>query len=169
MFLSPASMTLRIISALLCAAVIGIHPASASDKDDVLTRVHDAVDHFNKGDEVAFAKDMADAPLVIDEFPPFAWSGPDAFKSWGTAWKAEMERKSIAKAVMKLHDATHIDIRDDRAFVIIPAVCDFTLKDDKRSREAGSLTLVLTKSGSAGSGPSGASVWRISATTWTRH
>jgi hypothetical protein len=162
-------MTLRIIAALLCAAVIGIHPASATEKDDVLTRVRDAVEHFNKGDEAAFAKDMADAPLVIDEFPPFAWSGPDALQAWGTAWKAEMERKSITKAVMKLHDATHIDIRDGRAFVIIPAICDFTLKNDKRSRESGSLTLVLTKSEPAGTGQASAGGWRIAASTWTRH
>lgn len=162
------ALALRLLSTCLCLALLGIYPAVASETDDVVAVVRKTVDDFNKGDDAAFAKDLTEAPHVIDEFPPFFWSGADALQSWDKAYRAEMERNSFVKTVMSLQKPRHVDVRDGHAYVVVSAICDFTQKTKKHVRESGILTMALTKSEGTSDQPKSGAAWRVSALTWTK-
>jgi ketosteroid isomerase-like protein len=140
--------------------------ASASENSDVVAHVRQVVSDVNKGDAAAIGRDFVEAPQIIDNFPPFAWSGANALAEWDQAYKLDAARRSIVKATMTLQAATHVDVRDGKAYVVVPARCDFTRKDKRPSHETGRLTFALTKSAQ---GPDQKSdpAWRVLSVAWT--
>lgn len=52
--------------------------AKMDPKTDVLVPIHQFLDAFNKGDMKTAASACASPALIIDEFPPHAWQGPNA-------------------------------------------------------------------------------------------
>jgi ketosteroid isomerase-like protein len=149
---------LRGIPTFLLVLSLGCAPVFATETDSVVSRVRQTVEDFNKGDAAALARDMVDAPQIIDEFPPFFWGGPNAMSDWAHAFTVETARQSISATSMRLLKVTHVDVRGDSAYVVVPAICTFTLRSGQRL-ESGILTLALTKSDQT---------WRISAFSWTK-
>lgn len=159
-----------IVRGLLVATLFG-SPAFASDSNEVIARVQQLVSDLNTGDATALARNMADAPQIIHEFPPFTWSGVNALRDWDQAFKVDAARRSIVKSVMMLRTTSHLDVRGSSAYVVVTALCDFTLADKRHTLETGSLTLALTKS----SPPADQTVaqtsgqgWRVASFAWTK-
>jgi hypothetical protein len=144
----------------LTALVLVAGPAAASDKTDVMVPVHQFIDGLNKGDIKSAVAACADQASIIDEFPPHEWHGAGACSKWANDFDADAKKNEITDAVVKIANASHIDINADRAYVVVPADYTFKMKG-KEVKEVGSTLTVALQKGAAG--------WRIIAWSWTKH
>jgi hypothetical protein len=149
---------MRWLAVFFFFATLCVTPGRADERGEVMSVVKQTVADFNNGNMSALAKDLVDAPQIIDDFPPFFWNGSKAFDDWNHAFEIDAARRSIVGTSMKLLDAKHIDVLGDSAYVVVPAICYFTLRSG-HSEEAGQLTLALTRSDQT---------WRISAFAWSK-
>ncbi len=141
------------------AAVLVAGPAVASDQTDVMVPVRQFVDGFNKGDIKSALAACADQVSIIDEFAPYEWHGAGACANWANDFDADAKKNGITDGSVKLASPRHVDVTNDRAYVVVPATYVFRLKG-KRVKEANArLTLALQK---------GTSGWRITAWSWTK-
>ena len=133
--------------------------AAASEQAEVMAPVHQFVDGFNKGDINSALATCADQVSVIDEFPPYQWSGPGACSTWAQAYDADSKKNGVTDGQVTLGKPRHIDITADRAYVVVPA--NYTWKQNgKPMKEVGStLTVALQKT---------ASGWRITSWSWSK-
>lgn len=148
---------------LAVAAVVGaliITPAGAQAPDaQLIAPIQKFMDSFNKGDLAgAMATHTAGADLVIiDEVPPFIWSGTEAFQAWSTALDTASKQAGITDQMVTISAPTRTETAGDTAYVIVPAV--YTYKEKGVAmREAAQMTFVL-KNGTGG--------WLIHAWAWT--
>jgi ketosteroid isomerase-like protein len=117
------------------------------------------IDAFNKGDVAgAAATHAADADLVIvDEVAPYSWHGAKAFQSWAGDLDADAKKQGITEPKVTIKAPTRVESTGSSAYVVVPAVYEFKLKD-VAMRETAQMTFVLKK---------GASGWLIHAWAWT--
>jgi hypothetical protein len=122
---------LSYLLAAVFVVVVTFHriPVLASDASDVVSRVQQLIEHFNKGD--ALAGDTVDTLQVIDDFPPFFWNGQNALAEWNKAFGIEKKRRSIVKTSMTLGKVTQVDVYDDHAYVVVSATCYFTHRNGR--------------------------------------
>ena len=146
---------LVVVGVMMLASVM----AAASEQSDVMTPVHQFVNGFNKGDAKTALAACADQASIIDDFPPYRWSGAAACSDWAQAYDAWAKQHGVTDGVVTLGRARGIEVVGDQACVVVPA--DFTYKQNgKPMKETGATwTLVLHK---------GASGWLISAWTWSK-
>jgi hypothetical protein len=144
----------------LAAVALVAGPAAGSDKTDAMVPVHQFVDGLNKGDIKSAVAACAEQASIIDEFPPHEWHGAGACSKWANDFDADAKKNAITDGVVKLGNASHIDINADRAYVVVPADYTFKMKG-KEVKEVGSTLTVALQKGAAG--------WRIIAWTWTKH
>jgi hypothetical protein len=84
---------------------------------------------------------------VVDDFPPFSWSGPAAGARW---WRA-----SDVQAV--LQPVTRFAVAGDDAYVVAPLTITYTVKGQP-AQTSGLWTLTLRQIGGS---------WKIKSATWT--
>jgi hypothetical protein len=130
-------------------------PASAAD---VARVVNQFVDAFNKGDAKASLACAAETS-IIDEFPPYAWSGPGACATWLKDYDADAKKNLITNGKVKLAKPRHIDIVGDRAYLVAAADYIYERKG-KLTTEIGSTLSVALQHTEAG--------WRITAWSWAK-
>lgn len=146
----------------LSVAIVGlcfVSTAHAQTIDPQLTApITKFIDAFNNGDMAAAAATHAsDADLVIiDEVPPFAWRGAEAFKTWAAALDAASKKLGLTNQKVTLSTATRAEVNGNDAYVVVPAVYSFTEKGVAK-RENAHMTFVLKK---------GSSGWLIHGWTW---
>jgi ketosteroid isomerase-like protein len=146
----------RIIAAVFSIALM-IGSAFASDEVDVMRTIRKFIDSFNKG-ELNTALDICAAQsAIIDEFPPYLWQGATGCADWSKDFDAYAQKNGITDPKVILARA-HIDVTEDRAYVVAPAHFTFRQKG-KRSTEQGSLTVALQNV---------ANGWRIAGWAWAK-
>jgi len=125
-----------------------------------MATVNQFIDGFNKGDTKTALAACASPVAIIDEFPPYVWSGPTACADWASYYDAASKKDKVTHQVVKLAKPKLVDVSGDRSYVVVPA--NYTYQQDgKPMAENGSLlTVALQK------GPDG---WRITAWTWSKH
>ncbi len=137
----------------LCAAVAG----AADEKPFAI--VQKFIDSFNKGDAAAAAAThSASADLaIVDEVPPYQWTGPQAFQSWATALEADSKKNGITEEKVVISAPTRELVSNDQAYLIVPAVYSFKQAGKPMSEKA-QMTVSLKKE---------AGGWLIHGWTWT--
>ena len=153
----------KIFIAVLLAALLQGGAAAqdkAQDKTGPMALVHQFVDAFNKGDAKTAEAACADQTSIIDEFPPYEWSGSGGCAKWMNDYDADAKKNGITDGNVTLGSTRHADVTADRAYVVVPA--DYSYKQKgKAVKETGSiLTVALQKSGSD---------WRIVGWSWAKH
>jgi len=146
------------LAAVVC--LLAVPAASAQVPDpQLMAPIQKFMDGFNKGDvAAAAATHAADADLVIiDEVPPFAWRGPDAFKRWMADLESDAGKNGITEPMVTIKAATRVETSGDRAYVVVPAVYTFK-RQGVGMRETAQMTFVLKKGGDG---------WLIHGWTWT--
>jgi len=146
------------IAAFVCS--IAGSPLYAQTADPQLTApINKFIDAFNKGDVAgAAATHAAEADLtIVDEVAPYAWHGAKAFHSWAADLDADAKKQGITEPKVTIKAPTRVETNGSTAYVVVPAVYEFKLKD-VAMREAAQMTFVLKK---------GASGWLIHGWTWT--
>lgn len=138
-------------------AVSGTAPAFATDQSDVMVPIHQFVDGFNKGDAKTALAACADETSIIDEFPPHEWHGAGACAKWASDYEANAKKEGITDGFVTLNKPRHVDVKGDRAYVVIPT--DYVFKQDGKAMKE-------TRSAFAFALQKGASGWRITGWSW---
>jgi len=123
---------------------------------DVEATIRQMMDGFNKGDIAAVKAAHVASPTIVDNVPPFLWSGPGAFDQWlADLTKAEA---SEGKSEGNVTFAPLVDklIRGDRASVVARSIYTFKQKGHTR-REDGYTAFVLVKTGAD---------WKVESWSW---
>jgi len=113
-----------------------------------------AATNADKGGELA-AYYTSDA-VVVDEFAPYAWTGPTA----ATQWWAGVDKQMAQMGTKAIHAVAqlvrHYNVTGDSAYVVVPLYISYAVKG-KRGHETGLFTLTLHRSGGT---------WKIATQTW---
>jgi len=132
--------------------------AMSGEKGAVVAVIKEFESDFNSGNS-KWVELCADQASIIDEFPPYAWSGSGACSQWGKDFDADAKKNSVTDPSVSFGAAKHLDIIGDRAYVVLPASYS-NKQNGKPVKEAGAtLTIALQKSGNN---------WRITAWSWSR-
>lgn len=148
----------RLISAFAIALVTAAGPAAASEKSDVMATVNQFIDGFNKGDVATALAACASPAFVIDEFPPYAWSGGNACSDWANDFDADAKKKGLTDPFVKLARPRHVEVVGDRGYVVVPATYTYKKQGKAASQKGATLTVALQRT------PAG---WRITAWAWS--
>jgi uncharacterized protein (TIGR02246 family) len=150
---------MRAAISLVVFALLLIAPASASEETDIVARLQQLVDAWNKNDSATVASLMTESIEIIDVFPPYHWSGPHALQVWNDGFAADAKANSVTEPSLELLSPTHVDLGGgDAAYVVIPAIYRWK-KGAEKMQEKGIITTALRKVDQK---------WRVAAFAWTR-
>lgn len=125
------------------AALTVASPAAASDKTDataVVTRF------FTGTDMAASTRLCAPDAVVIDDFPPHAWHGPDACGHWLRDYLAWSKARGMTPGPLTLGTMRHVEVTGTRAYVVVPAKITYDVKG-KSITHGATVTAALKKAG----------------------
>jgi hypothetical protein len=143
------------VIACVCAAA----SAARSETTEPMGAVHQYVDAFNKADAEAMAANCADGTSVLDGLPPHVWQGPTACRDWYRDVLVAGAREGASEYFVTLGKPRHVDLTDDRASVVVPAIMTFKVHGKQVTQSGSTFTVALHKV-TAG--------WRITAWAWTK-
>lgn len=141
---------------LSCAATATAGPLTP-EQVAVMAPVHQFTDGFNVGDVAAAVAACTDPVIIIDEFSPYAWHGAGAMDRWMSDYVKDAGQRGITDGVVTLHHPKHVDVANDRAYVVVPANYEFNQNGKAVKQTRSTLTVALVKT-SAG--------WRITGWSW---
>ena len=98
----------------------------------------------------------APSSTVIDEFPPYSWSGPDACARWSAAFKAFAAKLKLSGFKGKVAPKPFIDVGGNNAYVVAKMTFD-AMMAGKPMSEQGTWTFVAAKAGTG---------WKITSIAW---
>ena len=147
-------MMLKIVFALILAEFAAMQVV-ASEATDAMAPVHQFVDGFNKGDLRSAVAACTGTASVIDDFPPYAWQGSGC-KEWADGFEAITKQAGITEARIILGKPRHVDVTNDRAYIVVPVRLDYRLKG-KLKKLPSMFTAALHKE---------AGGWRITGWAW---
>ena len=91
--------------ALLALASILLIPSAFAASGDAMTSIRQFIDGFNNGDAMsAFAAYASGDVLIIDEFAPHRWSGPNAAHEWAGAYEKHAQATGVSDGSVKYGD-----------------------------------------------------------------
>ncbi len=123
---------------------------------ELMAAPHQFVDGIEAGKFDLAAAALTSDVTIIDEFPPHAWSGPDAFKHWGADYDATSKAAHITSAHVKLGDPLVAQAEGDVAYVVA-AASETYKQDGKAMAETSRMAFALRRD---------AGVWKIAAFAW---
>jgi hypothetical protein len=85
------TILLAAVSIIAC-----VTPAQAGPTEDATAVVTTWLDKFNAGDVEAFYAAHADGALIVDEFAPFVWGGPQFAQHWLADYMKDAEARGIS-------------------------------------------------------------------------
>ena len=145
----------KLFTALAASALLA-GAASATDKTDVMSVIHQWIDGFNKGDMKSMAAACAEQAAIIDDFAPHEWHGPGTCARWSRDFQAYAQAGEITEPAVIIGKPWHIDVTADRAYVVAPTTFAFKRKGQPVT-DKGIITMALQKN---------ANVWRITGWAW---
>jgi len=140
--------------------VIGIGAVASATSADVtaLATAQRLVESLNARHTATMRRTCATSATVIDDFPPYTWSGSDACRRWFAA----LEQSLIATGTtdFKVTKATPIfsDATPSRAYIVLAMRLSMKVKR-KAASQAGDWTLVMRKHGTT---------WLVTTAAWAQ-
>lgn len=150
-------MTKLLMVAAAAGALFAATPALAQNAA-VEAPIKAFGDAFSKGDmATAMATHVPAGAVIVDELPPYVWTGATAFSDWGASFAKDAAARGLTEPNVTIGAPTREEVTGDRAYVIVPATYSFKQKG-VAMREAAQMTFTLAKT-EAG--------WKITSWTWT--
>jgi ketosteroid isomerase-like protein len=103
---------------------------------------------FIAGDAAKVRANCAASAVVVDEFPPYAWSGPGACAAWVNGFREFAAQVKLTNPKGSVDGTPFVDVSGTRAYMTARVRFDATIAG-KPVPEEGSWTMVLVKSGGA--------------------
>ncbi len=107
-------------------------------------------------DAATLRANCAASATVVDEFAPYAWSGPDACVKWAAAFKAFATQYKMANFKAAVVGTPFTDVSGTHAYMTARMSFHATMAG-KPIPEEGTWTFVLTKAGGS---------WKITQQDW---
>jgi len=133
-------------------------PALAGAAADVTVPIHQFIDGFNNGDlKSANAAYASGDIMIVDEFAPNRWCGPNAPLTWVADYEKHAQATGVSDGHVKYGSPTRTEVEGDAAYVVLPTT--YLYKEHGKSMtEKGQMTFALQNQGGA---------WKISSWTWS--
>ncbi len=147
------------VLAAFCAIVVACTAAAgAAQPPAAIARiVKTVVGAEIPGSTAALAHLYTSDAVVVDEFPPFIWTGADSGRVWFVALDRVLANlKMHGLKVVAAPASEYLQTGND-AYEIVPLTLD-GMEGAKASHETGTLTFTFRRSGST---------WKISSQVWT--
>lgn len=143
--------------ALAAVLLLSATPAFASDETDIVAAINKMNDAMNKNDmKAAGSLHNADA-VIVDEIPPYAWTGNGTFDRWSADYDKYIKAHGDTEPVVTTGKALHVLVEGDKGYAVISAL--YTYKEHgKKVRENALWTFAMQKMDGA---------WKIAAWTWS--
>ena len=119
--------------------------------------IDDYIAAFNGGDWERAASCFTPGAIIIDNSPPFTWSGPDAFRRWLHENQTGWARTGITSVSIGAGRMSSVQMTDVAGYVVVPASESFT-QGGRHVSQPGRFTFTLARE---------AGVWRIAGWAWT--
>jgi ketosteroid isomerase-like protein len=144
----------------LIALTLALTPVAASAQvpADVMAPIRQFIDGFNKGDVPSALAACAAETSIIDEIPPFEWTGAGACGRWASDYDADAKKKGITAGSVTMGTPRYHAVEGDRAYVVIPTSYEVTQKG-KQVKQTGAVMAVTLRKDAAG--------WKITAWSWS--
>jgi ketosteroid isomerase-like protein len=120
--------------------------AMAGPAEEAAAAVTTWVDKFNAGDTNAFKAAHAPNAVIIDEFGPYLWSGPNAPQQWLDDYGKDAATHGITGGRLDYAAPTRAQSNGNMAYVVLPTIYRFQ-QAGKMKSAAGNMTFVMTKAG----------------------
>ena len=144
------------------AAVVRRVVPSAADSAAVLAPVRAFVAAFNAAAPPPVALFTADA-YITDDLPPFRWGGAAGIARWWDvlfgATPAQRAEYARLRRRMLLGPVRHLIVKDDGAYVAVPATMTMTTARGEPVGVGGEFSFTLQRADGA---------WRLSSHAWAR-
>jgi hypothetical protein len=152
--LSRARCFVAALALTLATAPLGVTAAPA---DDAKAAVQRFVDGLNSGDFRVLSL-CATSSTMINDIPPYVWTGPGACTRWLNDLLANMKDTGTTAMRANFSPPTTADLHDKSAYVVYPVQFVLTTKG-AQSTKTGVMTFVMEQ---------GADGWRFTNVTWAR-
>ena len=118
--------------------------AQTADEADVAKTVQAIADAFNTGNVPAFSKLISADFVTVDEFAPFLFTGPAAFRSWGVGAMEYAKRVGRTDTACRLSAPLQDQVDGDRAYYVARVECATKVKG-MPMHQSGVQTFVLSR------------------------
>jgi ketosteroid isomerase-like protein len=126
--------------------------------DSIMSSIQAFTNEVNRGDTPAAVAHFTANPSITEDGAPFHWTGAGAGEAWIASMNATADANRMTAIDMQLSPATRVEVAGGRAYVIVPGVLTYEMKDGHRKISAGQLTFALQRVGAD---------WKIETLTWT--
>jgi hypothetical protein len=144
--------------AALAAVLIALAPAAAAPPPDpaLVALPQTVLDALIANDAPALRAACAPASTVIDEFPPYSWSGPDACVRWSAAFKVFAAKLKLSGFKGSIAPKPFTDVSGNHGY-LTANVTLHAMMSGKPLTEQGTWTFVAVKA---------ATGWKITSIAW---
>ena len=147
---------MKLSSLLLAATLCVAAPVVSAHDAAVGATIRAMMDGFNKGDIAAVKAAHVAAPTIVDNVPPFKWSGVGAFDQWIDDLGKWETAQGIADGKVTFAPVVDEVVRGDRAYVVTRSIYVYK-KKGRAMREDGYTAFVLVKADGA---------WKVESWSW---
>jgi hypothetical protein len=149
----------KLVMAFLLGVFLSVPALAADHIEDPFSRLQQLADAENKGDMATLAAGTAPSFSVIDEFPPYSWSGPTAFKDYERDNAALAQKAGITDALFTMAPRPLTEeVHGTTAYIVVSGVYSYK-QNGKPVRESGIFIATLEKSDQD---------WRVTSAAWGR-
>lgn len=151
-------MKTRAIVTLCSLLVLGVTPAlAAKPPSDVAGVLRAVVAAAVSGNVAALSGKYTSDAVVVDELPPFTWTGATAGSAWMSSVQAMFKKGKITHFKGVASPVSEYVQSGNAAYAIVPIILS-AVQSKKPFRETGTLTFTLRRA---------AGKWKISSQVWT--
>ena len=145
--------------ALVVGAVAstGLAAPAASPANDPTHFITNIISKFNNGDTKAWLAAQDNNVLIIDDFGPHMWSGPNSAERWLRDYMKESAKRGDSGGHMDYSKPIATDVDASTAYIVMPTTWHFVEKG-KKMAGAGSMTFVAKREGTG---------WKIASWTYS--
>jgi ketosteroid isomerase-like protein len=148
----------KLLLVVMCMAALFAMMSLTALAQDVNAPIHQMLDGFNTGDMKAVSASYASADIsIVDEVPPFHWSGAHAGEAWGADLEKAEKAAGMTDAKVKYSAPVRSEIAGDQAYVVVPVQYVFKQKGTAMLEDA-HMTFVLHRESNA---------WKIAGWVWS--
>jgi hypothetical protein len=144
------------LAAVLAASTLSTTGAAPSPSAAMLKPIQNTATALNTNNPKLLSGMFASNATIVDEFPPYVWSGSDAATRWLADFGTFAKKIHLTNGKGTLLPIKIFDQSGNRAYIVVPT--DFTATvSGKPDNEHGTWTFTLARSGNG---------WVIVTQTW---
>src|SRR5262245_40236286 len=130
---SRRSSLMRNFIPLCFCVLLMASPVMASDQGDVVMRIQQTIDAWQRGDIDGVAAIMAPEPALVDNVPPYLFKGPNALADYIKVNAADNQKDGITDQSIALETAREVKVDGPNAYVVVPAEYRFKRNNAQQS------------------------------------